>query len=178
MAMPRDCARRITLRQHSPTIVRIIGIAGLVVASSRAVAAQESRAESQSTWTREPGEVRPTSTWKGALTDSIRLLVLEHATRIALQPRTRRELGGPFVADYIHSLKVPKTWGDGDSWDINYIGHPIHGAAAGFIWLDHEAGAHDPDRGFSKSYWASRSRAFVWATAYSVQFEFGPMSEA
>src|SRR6186997_774273 len=49
---------------------------------------------------------------------------------------------------------------------------------AGFIWLDHEDGAHDPKLGFSREYWASRSRAFAWATAYSIQFEFGPLSEA
>jgi hypothetical protein len=62
--------------------------------------------------------------------------------------------GGPFFGDYFHSLKVPHTWGDGDSWDINYIGHPMHGAASGFIWLDHERGTHDPKVGFSRAYWS------------------------
>jgi hypothetical protein len=118
------------------------------------------------------------STWKGAIADSMRLLLLEHATRVAFQEKTRRELGGPFLLDYHRSVKLPKTWNDGDSWGVNYFGHPIHGAASGFIWLDHEDGAHDPDLGFSKEYWASRSRAVAWAAVYSVQFEFGPLSEA
>lgn len=118
------------------------------------------------------------STWRGAITDSLRLLVIEHSTRIAFQDKTRRELGGPFFGDYIRSVKVPSTWEDGDSWAVNYVGHPIHGAAAGFIWLDHEDGAHDPSLGFSREYWASRARSTAWAAAYSLQFEFGLLSEA
>src|SRR5205085_7772478 len=43
---------------------------------------------------------------------------------------------------------------------------------------DHEDGAHDPDLGFSRAYWASRGRAAAWAAGYSLQFEFGPLSEA
>jgi hypothetical protein len=73
---------------------------------------------------------------------------------------------------------MPKTWNDGDGWGVNYIGHPIHGAAAGFVWLDHEDGSHDPKLGFSKEYWTSRGRATAWAAAYSLQFEFGILSEA
>ena len=117
-------------------------------------------------------------TWRGAITDSLRLLVIEHATRVFFQPKTRRELGGNFFSDYRRSLKTPQTWGDGDSWGVNYIGHPIHGAASGFVWLDHEDGSHDPKLGFSRAYWASRGRATAWAAAYSLQFEFGPLSEA
>jgi hypothetical protein len=127
----------------------------------------------------DPADIPPgPSTWRGAVTDSLRLLMIEHSTRIAFQAKTRRELGGPFFQDYFKSVKIPDTWNDGDSALVNYVGHPIHGAAAGFIWLDHEDGAHDPAIGFSREYWASRARAFTWATAYSVQFEFGPLSEA
>ena len=118
------------------------------------------------------------STWKGAIADSLRLLMIEHVSRVAFQDKTRRELGGHFFGDYARSLRIPDTWGDGDSWRINYIGHPIHGAAAGFIWLDHEDGAHDPDLGFSREYWASRTRGTAWAAWYSLQFEIGPLSEA
>jgi hypothetical protein len=118
------------------------------------------------------------STLKGAIADSFRLLLLEHTTRVAFQKKTRRELGGPFFGDYRRSVRMPTTWGDGDSWRVNYIGHPIHGGASGFIWLDHEDGAHDPALGFSRVYWVSRARATAWSAVYSVQFEFGPFSEA
>jgi len=118
------------------------------------------------------------SALKGAIADSLRLLFIEHTTRVLFQEKTRRELGGPFFADYVRSLHLPHTWGDGDHWAVNDIGHPIHGAAAGFVWLNHERGSHDPELGFSKGYWASRARATAWAAVYSVQFEVGPLSEA
>jgi hypothetical protein len=118
------------------------------------------------------------STFRGALADSLRLLMIEHSIRVAFQDKTRRELGGPFFRDYARSIKMPDTWEDGDGWAVNYVGHPIHGAAAGFVWLDHEDGAHDPDLGFSRAYWSSRRRAVTWAAVYSLQFEFGPVSEA
>ena len=118
------------------------------------------------------------STWRGAFGDSLRLLLMEHAVRVAFQEKTRRKLGGNFFVDYRRSLKIPDTWDDGDGALVNYIGHPVHGAAAGFIWLDHEDGSHDPRLAFSKAYWASRGRATAWAAAFSLQFEFGPLSEA
>jgi len=104
--------------------------------------------------------------------------MLEHAGRVVFQEKTRRELGGPFFSDYAHSIRMPHTWNDGDRWPINYIGHPIHGAAAGFIWLEHDSRAAPPSDGFNRDYWTSRGRASLWAAFYSLQFEVGPMSEA
>ena len=113
----------------------------------------------------------------GAFADSLRLLLLEHGTRIAFQEKTRRELRGPFWKDYRQSVRWPGQWEDTDAWWVNYIGHPIHGAAAGYIWIDHEPG--DPaDLTFTGKYWSSRARATAFAAAYSLQFEIGPLSEA
>jgi hypothetical protein len=141
--------------------------------------AQEPDAKASSVSALEPSELDPTSsTLKGAVVDSLRLLAVEHGIRIAFQDKTRRELGGRFFRDYRRSVRIPDTWEDGDNWPVNYVGHPMHGAAAGFIWLDHEDGAHDPRVGFSKAYWFSRGRATAWAAVYSYQFEFGPASEA
>jgi hypothetical protein len=113
----------------------------------------------------------------GAFTDSLKLLMIEHGTRIAFQDKTRRELTGPFWSDYRRSVRLPRQWDDSDAWWVNYIGHPIHGAAAGYIWLDHERRA-PTDISLSRRYWASRGRATAWAAAYSLQFEIGPLSEA
>jgi hypothetical protein len=113
----------------------------------------------------------------GAFGDSLRLLLIEHGTRIAFQEKTRQALGGPFWSDYRRSVRIPAQWSDTDAWWVNYIGHPIHGAAAGYIWLDHERGA-PVDISLSRRYWASRGRATAWAAAYSLQFEIGPFSEA
>jgi hypothetical protein len=116
--------------------------------------------------------------WEAVIAGSLNLLALQHATRVAFQDWTREELPGSFFSDWRRSLRMPDTWGDGDHWTVNYLGHSVQGAASGFIWLDNEDGLHDPKLGFSMEYWASRSRATAWATLYSLQFEFGPLSEA
>jgi hypothetical protein len=113
----------------------------------------------------------------GVVADSLKLLALEHGSRIAFQAKTRRELGGPFWDDYGKSIRLPNQWEDSDAWWVNYIGHPIHGAAAGYLWLDSEPGA-PADFGLNRQYWMTRARATAWSAAYSLQFEFGPLSEA
>ena len=113
----------------------------------------------------------------GAFSDSLKLLLLEHGARVAFQDKTRRELGGNFFADYRRSIRVPGQWNDTDAWWVNYVGHPIHGAAAGYIWIDHEPASPSELR-FTSRYWASRARAMAWSASYSLQFEIGPFSEA
>jgi hypothetical protein len=114
----------------------------------------------------------------GAVSDSFRLLSMQHGLRIALQEKTRRELGGPFLKDYSSSLRMPRTWGDGDGWLVNYVGHPSQGAASGWIWIHNDPGAEGHELGRSRRYWTSRARALAWSAAYSTQFEIGPYSEA
>lgn len=113
----------------------------------------------------------------GVVMDSLNLLMIEHGTRVLFQEKTRRELTGPFWSDYAKSVRRPGQWGDTDSFGVNYIGHPIHGAAAGYLWLDHDPKA-PVTLSMTKSYWASRGRATAWSAAYSLQFEIGPLSEA
>ena len=113
----------------------------------------------------------------GAILDSLKLVSMEHAIRIAAQPKTRNELDGPFWSDYRRSVRMPRQWHDTDSWLVNYVGHPIHGASAGIIWLDHS----DKDSAvsiFGDGYLSSRARAAAFSAIYSVQFEIGPLSEA
>jgi hypothetical protein len=113
----------------------------------------------------------------GAFADSLKLLMIEHGIRIGFQEKTRHELGGNFWSDYRRSIRIPGRWEDTDNWWVNYIGHPIHGAAAGYIWLDHEP--HAPTTiALDSRYWASRARAMAWSAGYSLQFEIGPLSEA
>ncbi len=110
--------------------------------------------------------------------DSLMLLGVEHGVRLAGPAKTRRELGGPFWEDYRRSVRLPKTWEDGDGWLVNYIGHPIHGAAAGQVWTAHDPVAREAEFGLNAHYWATRWRPLVWSALYSVQFEIGPISEA
>jgi hypothetical protein len=113
----------------------------------------------------------------GAFVDSLKLLMIEHVVRISFQEKTRRELDGPFWGDYRRSLRIPRTWEDSDAWWVNYIGHPIHGAAARYISVDHDRAA-PAEISLSRGYWGSRGRAAAWVSLYSLQFESGPLSEA
>jgi len=112
-----------------------------------------------------------------AVRSSFRLTAIQHALRIGLESKTRAHLGGPFIGDYRRSLRVPGQWHDGDSAVTNYVGHPIQGAASGFIWIDNDPKAPRSLR-MTRDYFASRFKAMAWATGYSVQFEVGPFSEA
>ena len=91
----------------------------------------------------------------GVFVDSLALLGIEHGIRLAFQPGTRRELRGNFWRDYYRSVRVPTAWEDTDSWLVNYVGHPIHGAAAGYLWLEHDPKAPLTIE-FDNRYWASR----------------------
>ena len=112
------------------------------------------------------------------LRDTFALLAIEHGVRLSLQSKTRRELSGPFWADYKRSVRVPEAWEDGDGWIVNYIGHPIHGAAAGALWSLHDPVAREAQFGLNVHYWATRWRPLTYSALYSVQFEIGPISEA
>jgi hypothetical protein len=114
---------------------------------------------------------------KGAIEDSIRFLMIEHAIRIGFQEKTRDALKGPFFPDYHRSVAFPDQWGDSDRWFTNYIGHPSQGAVTGFIWLNSSRDS-EISPALTNAYVKSRLLATAWAAGYSVQFEIGPLSEA
>lgn len=116
--------------------------------------------------------------WKPALMESGLMLSFQHVARM-VQPKTRRELGGPFFSDYCESASTIHTWNDSNGILTNYVGHPMMGAVAGYIQI-----VNDP-RGrclefeaSSGEYWRSRLKAMAWIAAYSAQYEIGPISEA
>jgi len=115
---------------------------------------------------------------KGVLADSFKLLMMEHITRVAIQEKTRRALGGNFFGDYRRSVRVPKQWEDTDGFLVNYVGHPIHGAAAAFIFIEHSPESRSRPFGLNKEYLDSRWRPVLASALYSLQFEIGPLSEA
>lgn len=76
----------------------------------------------------------------GAVGDSFRLLTMQHGLRIALQSKTRRDLSGPLLKQDGASVRMPRTWNDGDGWLVNYVGHPSQGAASGWIYSEASIG--------------------------------------
>lgn len=116
--------------------------------------------------------------WRSALGQSMRLLLIQHAFRTAAQAKTRREFGGPFVADWFDSVAATRGWGDQDGKFINYVAHPIQGGATGFVQIQNDPRGRRLEFANTREYWNSRTRALAWSTAYSVQFEIGPLSES
>ena len=109
-----------------------------------------------------------------AIQYGLQLTFYEHIMRVATQDFTRQQLEGPFWQDYVDSLNVPTKWNDKDGWEVNYIGHAIHGGAFTRIWLDQM----EPKARTQSQYWKQIGRAFIYTTIFSTQYEIGPMSEA
>lgn len=116
--------------------------------------------------------------WKPAARQAALGLTLQHGFRVALQPKTRRELGGPFWSDYVQSLKGIQGWDDGDSDLVNYAAHPLMGAMAGQIQIQNDPRGATVEFGRSSEYWRSRLRALGFSGAYTLAFEAAPVSEA
>jgi hypothetical protein len=104
----------------------------------------------------------------------LQLTFYEHIMRVAAQNFTRQELEGPFFQDWFDSVHMPSKWGDLDSWQVNYLGHAIHGSAAARIWLDQR----EPKATSTSQYLKSMGRAFIFSIIFSEQYEIGPVSEA
>lgn len=120
---------------------------------------------------------KPKFHWRPALWESARFLLVMHAFRLATEPSTRAELKGRFWGDYFDSVLGYGGWGDGDPFMVNYIGHPLEGSVAGYIYLQNDDRSRDLAFGKSGAYWKSRLKATAWGAAFSLQFEFGPLSE-
>ena len=126
-----------------------------------------------------PEYPEPGVNWKGVFVQSGFFLGVEHGFRLAFQSDTREGLRGPFFHNYVTSLGSLHGWADGNDFYINYIGHPVQGAIAGYIWVQNDRPSYrDAEFGKNRTYWASRLRAAAFAWAYSEEFEIGPISEA
>ena len=116
--------------------------------------------------------------WGRAVLQSGMLLAIFEAYRLGDQPETRAQLGGPFLKDWWNSVKGLRGWDDTDSWLANYVGHPMEGAVTGYIQIQNDPRGRLQEFGKSKSYWKSRGKAVLWATAYSTFYELGPIGDA
>lgn len=114
--------------------------------------------------------------WRPALEQSMRFLAVQHGYAFT-QPKTRRDLRGPFFKDYIRSVRSLHGWADGGRFFTNYVAHPMEGSLYGFIQVQ-----NDPKgsrlRFRDAGYWRSRAKALAWSAAWSTQFEIGPVSQA
>ena len=89
-------------------VTRPVLIPGFMVAALAAVPASAQEFSQAASETHQPK-----TDVAGAIGDSIKLLMIEHGTRIAFQEKTRRELRGPFWSDYRRSIRLPRRGSGG-----------------------------------------------------------------
>lgn len=105
-------------------------------------------------------------------------LGLQHGFRLMTEPGTRKGLKGPFFRGYADAVTNMHGWDDGDPAYVNYIGHPMQGATASYLWLFNDGTYKYAQFGMNRTYWRSRLRTLPFSYFYSTQFEIGPLSEA
>jgi hypothetical protein len=121
--------------------------------------------------------------WRRALTESFTFLLIEQAYVVHTDFNwVVSENGVPFNhfwRDYKQSLSewTHSGWNDGDPNWYGYIGHPIQGALTGFIQIQNDPQGEKLEFSRTKAYWWSRFKAALWNTAYSTQWNLGPLSE-
>src|SRR6266700_2465627 len=121
--------------------------------------------------------------WGRALFESFTFLAIEQGYVVKDDFRwVTVENGVPFNhywRDYKQSLStwVHSGWDDGDPVLYSYVGHPIQGALTGYIQIQNDPQGRSLELSNSKAYWWSRFKALMWNTAYSTQWNIGPLSE-
>src|ERR1035438_9736327 len=116
--------------------------------------------------------------WLHLAEGSFAFLTVEHVFRYATEWGTRDAFDTPFWPGYLASAGNLHGWADGDPFYVNYIGHPMQGAVAGFIWQHSDRAYRDVVFGENSRYWKEKLRGAAFSYLYSVQFEIGPISEA
>jgi hypothetical protein len=124
--------------------------------------------------TKRPGEH---ARWKPAFEQALLFLAVQHGYALT-QPKTRRDLHGPFLRDYFSSVKSLHGWADGGRFFTNYVAHPMQGSMLAFVWVQNDPADSHARFGRSASYWRGRMKAVAWSAAWSTQFEIGPVSQA
>jgi hypothetical protein len=115
--------------------------------------------------------------WKSATEQALLFLAVQHGYAFT-QPKTRRDLHGPFFRDYFRSVGSLSKWADGGRFFTNYVAHPMQGSLLGFVYVQNDPRAASARFGRDGAYWRSRLKAVAWSAAWSTQFEIGPVSQA
>lgn len=145
--------------------------------SSSAVPADADPIPADSSAAAAPEKTDRSFRWKDATEQTLLFLGIQHGYAFT-QPKTRRDLHGPFLRDYFRSVASIGKWGDGGKFFTNYVAHPMQGALLGFVRVQNDPKAKAVRFGRSRAYWRSRAQAFAWSAAWSTQFELGPVSQA
>lgn len=123
-------------------------------------------------------EPPPGVNWAGLTKDSLRFLTVMQAFRAATEPGTRDAFTNPWFKGWLRSVANMHGFSDGDPFVVNYVGHPLQGAVAGYIWNNNDGAYQKVYFSQDPQYWKSKLRGTAFSYVYSLQFEIGPVSEA
>jgi hypothetical protein len=93
--------------------------------------------------------------WSGLALQSLEFLGIEHGFRWVTEEGTRHPHRS-FFDGYIDSLNSLHGWADGDPFYVSYVGHPMQGAVAGYIFVQNDRAYRDVEFGRNRRYWNSR----------------------
>jgi len=108
-------------------------------------------------------------------------LLLQHAVRVAKEPKTRAALSGPFVHDWFTTVTTFEynRWDDNDKFVTSNVAHPMQGAVAAAIFWQNNDHVRFSDQDFhSAAYRKALLQAFLFMTFDAVVWKLGPLSES
>jgi len=108
-------------------------------------------------------------------------IAIEHVERIVKEPKTRRQLGGPFFRDWFDTVSDYHfdNWNDGGKHITSYLGHPAQGAIVQAIFWQNNDRVRFSEQNFrSKAYRHALLQAFAFAAVDAVLWKVGPLSES
>jgi hypothetical protein len=115
--------------------------------------------------------------WKATIRESFIFLSLQTFPR-TINETTRKNLGGPFFADWFKSAEgfFDPNWDDGNKFLTNYIAHPAGGAVYAFIFRQNSKyrSLLPGDPGYGRGVMLG----MAYAAVASLNQEIGPLSEA
>lgn len=119
--------------------------------------------------------------WASLIGEEFFYIGVKTVYRLASEPKTRSNLGGPFFSDWgyiLQNIQLNK-WGDGGKMFANDIGHPLDGSIAAFIYRRNDDNTRNLTFDLHNSeYRKGIFKAFLVAAAVSTESEIGPLSEA
>lgn len=78
---------------------------------------------------------------------------------------------GPYLKGVGAAISSLHGWSDGDEFLTSYVGHPMEGAVAGYIFSHSDPEYRVEEFGQNRAYWRGKTRAFVFSAVYSLVFE-------
>lgn len=116
-----------------------------------------------------PSEGNQKFQWSTAIEQSLVFVGVQHGYAMT-QPKTRRDLKGPFFRDYFRSVTSLHGWEDGGRFFTNYVAHPLQGSFLGFIQIQNDPKGRSLSFNHSPAYWRKpyESLCLVSRLEYSV----------